>query len=250
MRYWYPMADTVVKNVKAYAPDQIVLMPLYPQFSASTTGSSFTEWDNAAKAAGLDVSTSRMCCYPQEFSFVAAHVKLIKDIYWKASEEGKPRVIFSAHGLPEKMIEDGDPYQWQIEKTVASIVQVLAIDELDWRIAYQSRVGRMKWIGPSTEEEIKNAGKDQAPLVIVPVAFVSEHSETLVELDIEYRKLADEVGVPHYWRVPALGSDPSYVEALADLCLKICREQGTYSFNKDRYCTRNFSYCPCKAEAA
>lgn len=246
MRYWHPMSGMVAKNVKAYAPEQIVLLPLYPQFSTTTTDSSFKDWDQAARSAGLNVTTSRVCCYPQDFSFVASHVKQIKDIYWKAAEHGAPRILFSAHGLPEKVIAAGDPYQWQVEKTVASIMQIMAVDNVDYRICYQSRVGPMKWIGPSTEEEIIKAGADKVPLLVVPVAFVSEHSETLVELDVEYRHLADKHGVPEYWRVPALGADNLYIEALTDLCLKVNRSEGVCSFNKERFCLRDFSACLCK----
>ncbi|MCE2926914.1 MAG: ferrochelatase [Rickettsiales bacterium] len=245
-RYWHPMSGSVARNVKAYAPDQVILLPLYPQFSTTTTASSFSDWDRSAQQADLKVSTARVCCYPQDFGFIASHVRLIKDVYWKAAEHGTPRVLFSAHGLPEKVILDGDPYQWQVEKTVASIVQVLAVENLDFRICYQSRVGPMKWIGPSTEEEIEKAGHDKVPIVVVPVAFVSEHSETLVELDVEYRELAKEHGVPDYWRVPALGTDSHYIEALADLCLKVNRSEGVCSFNKDRFCLRDFEGCPCK----
>jgi protoporphyrin/coproporphyrin ferrochelatase len=246
MRYWHPMSDAVAKNVKAYGPDQIILLPLYPQYSTTTTASSFADWDRAAENAKLKAQTARICCYPQDFSFVAAHVRQIKDTYWKAADEGKPRVLFSAHGLPEKVINGGDPYQWQVEKTVASIVQIMAVDELDWRVCYQSKVGPLSWIGPSTEEEIMKAGQSKTPLVIVPVSFVSEHSETLVELDVDYRKLATEHGAPNYWRVPAIGTDPLFIEALSDLCLRVAREKGTFSFNKERYCTRNFEKCPCQ----
>lgn len=245
MRYWHPTSDIVAKNVKNYSPDQIILLPLYPQFSSTTTASSFADWDKSAAAAGLKVPTSRICCYPADLGFIAAHVKLIKDIYWKASDEGKPRVLFSAHGLPEKTIESGDPYQWQVEKTVAGIQQILAIDELDSTICYQSRVGPMKWIGPSTEEEIRRAGADKVPVVVVPVAFVSEHSETLVELDVEYRHLANEAGVPSYWRVPALATEGLFIDTLADLCLKADRGDSTASFDKARYCTRDFAKCAC-----
>lgn len=254
MRYWHPMTDVVVKKVKAYAPDKVVLMPLYPQFSTTTTASSIGEWKKICQKLELNVPTSAVCCYPTDRSFVAAHVKLIREMYWKASEHGKPRVLFSAHGLPKKTIDAGDPYQWQVEQTVAAITQVLAIDGLDHRICYQSRVGRLEWIGPSTEEEIKRAGEDKVPLLIVPVAFVSEHSETLVELDIEYRELAQHHGVEGYWRVQALNCEPFYIEALTVLVrdaagktkdgeMTLCPPGGK------KICTDNFERCAC-AQAA
>lgn len=236
MRHWHPMSDTVARNVKNYAPDRILLLPLYPQFSTTTTASSFADWDKAAKKAGLSAPTARLCCYPGNRDFVAAHVHLLKDSYWKASEHGKPRILFSAHGLPENIVDDGDPYPLQVEKTVASIIQILSVDQVDYRVCYQSRVGPMKWIGPSTEEEIVEAGKDGVPLVMVPVSFVSEHSETLVELDMDYRALAERAGVPAYCRVPALGTEKLFIEALAALCLKAVVKEGQVCTSDEGRC--------------
>jgi ferrochelatase len=245
MRHWNPMSGIVAKKVKAYAPDHIVLLPLYPQYSTTTTGSSFSDWDAAAHKAGLDTPTTRICCYPTDFGFVAAHVKLLRDVYWKAAEHGKPRVLFSAHGLPDKVIAAGDPYQWQVEKTVAAIRQILAIDDLDYAICYQSRVGPMKWIGPSTADEIARAAQDHMPVLVVPVSFVSEHSETLVELDRDYRKLAENIGVPGYYRVPALATEKMFIEALADMCRNADRSEKICPAGKIRNCPRQLGQCPC-----
>lgn len=245
MRHWHPMSRVVAKKVKAYKPDHIVLLPLYPQFSTTTTGSAFDDWQVSAKSVGLKAPSTRICCYPEDMSFVAAQANLIRDAYWKASENGKPRVLFSAHGLPEKIIAEGDPYQWQVERSAAAIRQIITMGDLDYSICYQSRVGRLQWIGPSTEEELVRAGKDKVPVVLVPISFVSEHSETLVELDIEYRHLAEKSGVPGYWRVPALGVESHYIESLANLCLNADRNDTIASFNGARYCQRNFRKCPC-----
>lgn len=245
MRHWHPKSDVVVRKVKSYAPDHVLLLPLYPQFSTTTTGSSFADWKQACAKNAFDVPTTGICCYPSDKSFVAAHVKLIKEAYWKASEHGKPRLLFSAHGLPEKIIASGDPYQFQIERSVAAITQILAIDELDHAISYQSRVGRLEWIGPSTESEIAKAGKDKVPLLIVPVSFVSEHSETLVELDIDYRELAERAGVPGYYRVPALGSEPFFIDALTGLCLSRERDGSIKSSSNDKICPASFGQCLC-----
>lgn len=245
MRYWHPMSDTVVRNVRNYSPDNIILLPLYPQFSTTTTSSSFADWESSAAAIGLDIPTTKICCFPSDLGFVAAHAKLIKDAYWKASETGKPRVLFSAHGLPQKVVDAGDPYQWQVEKTVSQIVQVLSIEELDYKICYQSKVGLLKWLEPSTETEIIKAGEEKIPLLVVPVSFVSEHSETLVELDIEYRHLAEKFGVTGYVRVPALGVEPLFIESLADLCLKADKEKPVNSFIGKRFCSDDFMKCPC-----
>lgn len=246
MRYWHPMSDSVVKNVANYKPDKVILLPLYPQYSTTTTASSFADWKKQCDKIGLNVPTSQVCCYPNQNSFIAAHARLIREAYWRAAESGKPRVLFSAHGLPEKVIDAGDPYQFQVEKTVSAIVQILSIDELDYSICYQSRVGPLKWIGPSTEEEIIRAGEEKLPLVVVPVAFVSEHSETLVELDIEYRHLAEEAGVINYQRVSALGNDAFFIDALYEMAVAKTDMTGVSSDNGARFCLRQIGACPCE----
>jgi ferrochelatase len=119
------------------------------------------------------------------------------------------RVLFSAHGLPEKIVKAGDPYQAQVERSARAIAD--RVGGLDWSVCYQSRVGPLKWIGPSTEAEIERAGTDGKAVVLYPLAFVSEHSETLVELDIEYRHLSEKCGVPAYMRVPTVGTHPAFI---------------------------------------
>lgn len=213
MRYWHPMTEAVVRSVKRFAPDRIVLLPLYPQFSTATTDSSVKEWKAVAEAARLNVPTQTVCCYPDEPGFIAASVDLVKQGLAEAGS-GPVRVLFSAHGLPEKVIKRGDPYQVQVERTAKAIAD--QIGGLDWAVCYQSRVGPLKWIGPSTDAEIRRAGADKRAIVLYPLAFVSEHSETLVELDIDYRRLAKEVGVPGYTRVPTVGTHPSFIAGLAN----------------------------------
>jgi protoporphyrin/coproporphyrin ferrochelatase len=130
-------------------------------------------------------------------------------------------VLFSAHGLPKRVVEAGDPYQWQVERTVEQVVRDVRHGRdgavFDFEICYQSRVGPLQWIGPATDDEIRRAGRDGVGIVMVPIAFVSEHSETLVELDIEYRELAHEHGVPTYERLPALRTHPGFIGGLAAL---------------------------------
>lgn len=246
MRYWHPMSEMVAKNVQAWGPDHIVMLPLYPQFSTTTTESSFEDWDRQCDKIGLKVPTSKICCYPTQKSFSAAHARLIREYYWKAAEFGKPRILFSAHGLPEKFITEGDPYQFQVEKTASSVVQILAIDDVDYSVCYQSKVGKLAWTGPSTEDEIARAGREQKPIVVVPIAFVSEHSETLVELDIEYRHLAERKFVPSYQRVPALGVENFFIEALSEMVIAKSDSTGISPDTGERFCLRNFKRCPCK----
>lgn len=217
MRYWHPLTRECVAKVKAFAPDQVILLPLYPQFSTTTTGSSIKEWHRETRRAGLKVPTVCVESYPTQPGWIGALAGHIRQGLRETAGARRTRVLFSAHGLPKKIVDRGDPYPRQIEQTVAAVVSALALPELDWSLAYQSRVGRMEWIGPSTEDEIRRAGAEGVGLLVVPVAFVSEHSETLVELDIEYRHLAKDAGVPIYVRAPAVGTDPQFIAGLAAL---------------------------------
>ncbi|MDX2094977.1 MAG: ferrochelatase [Alphaproteobacteria bacterium] len=246
MRYWHPMADAVVQQVKNFAPDHIILLPLYPHYSTTTTGSSFKDWDRAATRAGMKIPTRRICCYPTHREFIAAHVALIRTYYEEAKQFGAPRILFSAHGLPEKIIRRGDPYQAQIEATTQAIVEALAIPGLDYANCYQSRVGPMQWIGPATPDELLRAGFEKKPVVLVPIAFVSEHSETLVELDIEYAELAHSNGVNHYYRVPTLSTQAHFIAALSDLCLNLTAGPAPVSDTGGRFCGPEWKQCPCK----
>lgn len=250
MRYWKPRAKEVSEAVARFEPNRMILLPLYPQFSTTTTLSSFREWRKYARERKINAETTALCCYPTDKIFTTAHADTIRNAYWKASKEKAPRILFSAHGLPESIIDAGDPYQWQVEQTVNSVVNILQIPDLDYDVCYQSRVGPVKWIGPSTEDEIMRAGKDKKPIIIVPIAFISEHSETLVELDIEYASLAKEHGVPEYVRVPALGTNPYFIEALTNLCQTTLERKGVCSHQGERICPEKFGMCPKKLKEA
>lgn len=217
MRYWHPFADEAAAAAKAWGADEVVLLPLYPQYSTTTTESSLRDWERAAAKAGLAVPARSICCYPMEEGFVAGYASLLKEAIAKAGGHEGWRVLLSAHGLPKKVIEQGDPYQAQVEQSCRAIVAATGIQGLDWLTTYQSRVGPLEWIGPATDDEIKRAGAEGKSLIVLPVAFVSEHSETLVELDKEYGHLAKESGVPGYVRVPALGTEPQFIQGLARL---------------------------------
>jgi ferrochelatase len=155
-----------------------------------------------------------------------------------------PRVLFSAHGLPEKVVAAGDPYQWQVEQSAAA-VRALLPPEWETRISYQSRVGPLKWIGPSTEEEIEAAAKDKTGLIICPIAFVSEHVETLVELDIEYAHRAKALGLPFYLRAKAPGAASGFIDGLADLAERaLSNPGGPWSDRGMRLCPGDYAKCP------
>jgi ferrochelatase len=246
MRYWHPFAADALADVMRFQPQRVVLLPLYPQFSTTTTGSSVTAWRHAAARRGFDVPTTLICCWPLEAGFVTAVAERVLDgLRAVPAEAGPARVLFSAHGLPKRIVAAGDPYQWQIEQSVAAVTAALGIPDLDYVLCYQSRVGRLEWIGPSTDSEIRRAGADQRPVVVVPIAFVSEHSETLVELDLEYGELAHECGIPAYIRVPTVDAMPSFVAGLARLVRAASTSGGgVCSGTGNRICPRAAADCP------
>jgi len=244
MRYWHPFVEEAARRVKEWAPKRIVLLPLYPQFSTTTTQSSFDAWDRAASKIGLSVSTSRLCCYPDDKGFVAASARLLAKTLDLAG--GPTRVLFSAHGLPKRVVERGDPYPWQVERSAKEIVDAFG-RSIDWVVCYQSRVGPLEWIGPSTEHEIRRAAADKVMPVIVPLSFVSEHSETLVELDREYRDLAEEAGAPGFLRVPTVSTDALFIDGLARLVR--AAPAGLSSGCGNRICPAEHRRCPLGADA-
>ncbi|HEY8611051.1 MAG TPA: ferrochelatase, partial [Roseomonas sp.] len=257
MRYWHPFTEAALRDVMAWAPDEVVLLPLYPQFSTTTTGSSLTAWHAAAKKAGFSVPTTTLCCWHSDEGFAQATAAIVRRAWDEARAKVpagvKLRLLFSAHGLPETIVTQGDPYQWQVERSVGAVMEALAMPEVEYALCYQSRVTPQKWLGPSAEEEVARAGAEGVALLVCPIAFVSEHSETLVELDVEYRELAHEKGVPAYFRVPAQNSDPDFIRAVAALVGKVRAEtRGSRdaaggklcSFAGGRQCPKGHKDCP------
>lgn len=245
MRYWHPRAAETVKAVKAFAPDRIVLLPLYPQYSTTTSASSLAEWALAARDAGLAAPATTLCCYPSEPDFVAAHADLLAEALARVPAGAMARVLFSAHGLPERVVKAGDPYQHQVERSAAAVAAALGARMPEWRVTYQSRVGPLKWIGPETSAEIEAAARAGLAVVVVPIAFVSEHSETLVELDIEYRHLAEAAGAVAYIRVPALAAHTKFIDSLAGLVARFAEAGGVRSEADTRLCPGTYRGCPC-----
>jgi ferrochelatase len=243
MRCWHPFSDGAAEALRRFAPDRIVLLPLYPQFSTTTSASSLQDWERAAAKAGLSARTSRVCCYPANAGFIAAAAANIRAAMENPVSGVSYRLLLSAHGLPKRTIEKGDPYQWQVEQTARALVDALGIKDLDWNVCYQSRVGPLKWLEPSTDAEIRRAGQDGKGVVVAPIAFVSEHSETLVELDIEYRKLAREAGVPDYRRAATVSAAPPFIEGLAGLVKKALANGACVNDNDGRLCPSAFGRC-------
>jgi ferrochelatase len=238
MRYWRPFVKDAAKEAEAWGATDAILLPLYPQFSSTTTASSLAAWKRAS-----NLPCSIICCYPAGAHFAQAHADAIQQAWRDAGAPANPRVLFSAHGLPQNVVDRGDPYQWQVEQSVAAVRRLLPA--WDARICYQSRVGPLKWLAPSTEDEIRRAAKDKAGVIVCPIAFVSDHVETLVELDIEYGQLAKRLQLPFYLRARAPGATPRFIDALADLTEQaLAAPDEVQSENGGRLCPARWGLCP------
>lgn len=250
MRYWHPFTEDTVRAVKEWSADDIVLLPLYPQYSTTTTASSHRVWQETAHKLGLTAPQRLLCCYPTDAGFIDA----VADITARALEDAKgrvpdqtPAIIFSAHGLPQKIVDGGDPYVAQVEAGVKAIVAKLQLPAGQWEIAFQSRVGPLKWVGPATDEVIARHAAAKRPIIVVPVAFVSEHSETLVELDIEYRHLAEEKGATAYVRAPTVAAHPAFIAGLAGLVRQTLGKAKAIQPGCGREACRGWSRCALTA---
>ena len=216
MRYWDPFAEETATEVAAFEPDEIVLLPLYPQYSTTTTASSLADWRKVYTGPGR---SRAVCCYPTAHGLIEAHAQAIRDLWEEARAPANLRLLFSAHGLPQKLVEAGDPYRAQIEATAEAIAARLP-EFPDWRVSFQSRVGRLPWLSPYTDDEIRRAGAEGKGVLIAPIAFVSEHVETLVELDRDYARLAVETGCKPYLRARTPGVRDAFIAELARTVLE------------------------------
>jgi len=241
MRYWKPFAKDAAAAVRAWGADDVVLLPLYPQFSTTTTASAQEAWTKAYAGP-----TRTVCCYPAGDAFIRAHADAVVAAWKDGASPASPRILFSAHGLPQRVVDAGDPYQWQVEKTVAAVTALLPKD-WEFRTCYQSRVGPLQWLGPSTEEALEEAGRDQRGVIVSPIAFVSEHIETLVELDIEYGEKAHELGLPFYLRAKALGAVDGFMDGLAQIVRRAVGDPASVAGETGgRICPAAFGQCPMR----
>jgi protoporphyrin/coproporphyrin ferrochelatase len=240
MRYWSPLTAETAKDVEGFAPDELILLPLYPQFSTTTTQSSLSAWLSTYRGSGR---SREVCCYPTVQGVIQAQAHAIREAWAKGGKPENIRLLFSAHGLPEKVITGGDPYQAQVQATAAAVAGLLP-EFTDWSICYQSRVGPLKWLGPSTEIEIRRAGAEGKGVLICPIAFVSEHIETLVELDHEYAEVATQVGCSPYLRAAALGCDAGFISGLAQAVSRALRRTSGSAPDGDWVCPMLHGQCP------
>lgn len=221
MRYWTPSTDDAIDAVLAEGIEKVVLLPLYPQFSKATTVSSSKEWEK--RTTERDVSEKfeiiAIDNYHTDDKYVQAIVERINECLERFPDEVRDQVtiVFSAHGTPMKLVRSGDPYSDQIKQTVAAVMEKGAYTQ-PHTLCYQSKVGPLKWLEPSTPDTIKRlASEGVGYMLIVPIAFTSDHLETLFELNIEYRRVTKEVGVEQYEVTEGLNDSPTFIEALAGL---------------------------------
>lgn len=220
MRYWHPFTEEAVARIKRDGIEKLVILPLYPQFSISTSGSSFRLleklWKEDPRLSQIE-HTVIPSWYNQPH-YLQAMADLIAQELDQFSDPDAVHIFFSAHGVPLSYVtEAGDPYQQEIEECTSLIMQTLNRPN-PHTLAYQSRVGPVEWLQPYTEDALEELGAQNAEnLLVVPISFVSEHIETLQEVDIEYRELAEEAGIHNFQRVPALNTHPLFIESLATL---------------------------------
>lgn len=221
MRYWHPYTEEAVASLTHNAEiEKLVILPLYPQFSISTSGSSFRlleqMWKTDPKLQQIEYTV--IPSWYKQAGYLKAMAELIAQELDQLPNPSEAHIFFSAHGVPKSYVEEaGDPYQQEIEECTELIMRTLNRPNA-YTLAYQSRVGPVEWLQPYTEDAIQELGaKGIQNLVVVPISFVSEHIETLQEIDIEYRELALEAGIHNFRRVPALNTHPTFIRALADL---------------------------------
>ncbi|HEV2490966.1 MAG TPA: ferrochelatase [Candidatus Acidoferrales bacterium] len=215
MRYWHPLTGEAIRVLKATAVDQLVLLPLYPHYSFATTGSSLKEWQRLYRSDGIPVRVVND--FHEHPLYIAAVAERINEALGKKSAPEEVHLVFSAHGLPMSLVEKGDPYPKQIEATVR-----LVREEGKWAnphtLCYQSRVGKQKWLEPSLVDTIANLSKGGTRrMLVIPISFVTEHIETLHEINIEAREEAEELGVKDFQVMRALDDSPTFIRALTDL---------------------------------
>lgn len=242
MRYSEPSSKKIADEIINDKVSEVIFLPLYPQFSTTTSESSF---DDLEKHLPKKLLIKKVGCYFAHEKFISAHVELIEQKLLKAKD---PLIIFSAHSLPQKIIDAGDPYQWQVEKTVENIMK--NFNQVKHILSYQSKVGPLKWLQPATEDEIKKAALANKDVIVVPIAFVSEHSETLVELDVDYKELFEQnTSTAKYIRVPALQQSSLFIQSLAEICNLFAKKEESESFCSSfllkKLCLNKFKRCIC-----
>jgi ferrochelatase len=225
MRYWHPTIRDIADKVTEKAFDKVVLLPLYPHYSITTTGSSFNEWKRVYK--GETEKLTYVYDYFDNQRYINALNERIDETILRFPENVRDdiQLLFSAHGLPESIAKQGDPYPKQIDKTVACVMKARNFSH-GYHLCFQSKVGPAKWLKPSIDEMIRGlAAKRKKQLLVIPISFVSDHIETLFELDIEYRMVADEANIENYMVMKGLNNSKTFVAALKELAVQALQNQ-------------------------
>ncbi len=217
MRYWHPFTAAAIGEMEQHGCDEVVLLPLYPQYSKTTTGSSLHEWQRRFRPNGWNPRVHFVREFYEDDAYLDAVVEGVDRSLGEFADRAEVDVVFSAHSVPMAVVEKGDPYQRQVERTV----------ELVWQrgrwparrhLCYQSKVGASKWLRPSMHETIRRvAAHGGRNMLVVPVSFVSDHLETLHEIDVEHRREAESLGIARYRMMPGLNDSPAFIRALAGL---------------------------------
>lgn len=220
MRYWKPLTEETIECINKNDYNKIYLLPLYPQFSVSTTGSSFNEWKR--KFNGDENKVVYINNYHDDLTYVKAINERIDQTLLRFPEDIRKDVqlVFSAHGTPMSMVRNGDPYSGQIKKSIELIMKDRNYSH-EHHLCYQSKVGPVKWLEPGTDDKIEELAKEgKKHLLIIPISFVSDHVETSFELDIEYRHVADENNIENYIVMTGLNDSKTFIKALKDITIK------------------------------
>jgi ferrochelatase len=217
MRYWKPFTEEAVAAMRAFGASRIVLLPLYPQYSRTTTGSSYKEWNRRMHDNGWRPQIHFIEHFYDDPAYVGAMTAAVDRELQRFADPSEVELVFSAHSVPLDVIEKGDPYQRQIEQTV-ELVAARGGWPCRRHLCYQSKVGPSKWLRPMMRETLEELGAGGAKHVLmVPISFVSDHVETLFEIDIEHREIAERAGIADFRMVPGLNSDPAFIAALSGL---------------------------------
>jgi len=229
MRYWHPLIEDVIHQIYNDGIRKLIGLSLYPQYSLATSGSTLSKFREAASKHSMEVF-----CTPSWYDH-PLYIEALVDVIKKGMEsfisdspihrftDSPVYVLFSAHSLPEKFIDEGDPYVRHIERTIEEIIKRIPVK---WHLSYQSKSGPVKWLGPSTNEKLRElAGRNIKNILMVPISFVSDHIETLYEIDILYRQMAKDLGI-NLKRTVSLNTHPLFIEALKDLIIKNVKELG------------------------
>lgn len=247
MRYWNPFIEEALEQIRRDRITHLIVLPLYPQFSVSSTGSSLNRMNALAGKNGNDLPrTSIICRWEDDPNYINALTASISETLAEFPDQDPSHmhIVFSAHSIPVRYVTEGDPYLDQTTRTVELVMERLGKDR-PHTLSFQSKVGPVEWLTPATDATIRKlAGEGVSQLVLVPVSFVSEHSETLYEMDILYRDLANEVGIAHYLRVPAMNCREDFIAALAGLV------ERAIALDAEKSSRANCAHCPSNANDA